>query len=528
MSKRALSTDSSNPPPENGRGGKRRDTEYLSDSVWARSRMDMQEMPDPLVADVLAVAGERPDAEALVWRDGRVTNTELAALFYRELDQLAQVEDGPIALLTKKTPRAVALTLACMATDRPVLLVSTDLGSNTISSLLEQARCRRVAEPTDAGVRWRVVESPCVAEAPALPSGTRLLLTTSGSSGVPKLVPIGTGAIDRFTRWAAARFLITADTTVFNYAPLNFDLCLLDIWATLRYGGRVALVDSHKAVDPRYLHDLLTATEPHVVQAVPMMFRILAASPGESYYSVRHVLLTGDHTPRPLREALPPLFPRATFHNVYGCTETNDSFLYSFDAETAARLDTLPLGRPLPGVRALVISGGRTLEGAGTGELWVSTPFQSSGYLQEEGPGGRFVTHTVAGANHRYFRTGDVVSRDDAGQLTLMGRTDFQVKVRGVRVNVEEVERVLLDHSDVAEAGVVALPDDEAGQRLHAAVRTSPGRLDALTIREHCAANLARPAIPSVIRIVHRPLPVTPTGKVHRNRLRQQLQKESL
>jgi len=448
-----------------------------------RPTSDMAD-PHTLGGAVLAHAARRPTAPALLWRDATVTYAELA-----EAARTADLPDGGgdtggVAVLrAEKSPRTIARILACLLAGRPALLLSTDLGEVTRELLTERVR---TAPP---------------------PDGTALLLTTSGSTGVPKLVPLGGGAVDRFTEWAVTAFGIEPGTRVLNYAPLNFDLCLLDIWATLRAGGTAVLVDPDRAVTPRYLLDLLAATEPEVVQAVPMFFRLLAeaAPEGTEFESPRHVLLTGDHAPPRVRAALPRLFPKAAYHNVYGCTETNDSFLHTADATEVAGREVLPLGRPLPGVRTRIEDG----------ELLVATPFQTSGYLHEDGPGERFADG--------WFRTGDLVSRGEDGALVLVGRTDFQVKVRGVRVNVEEVERVLLEHDGVAEAAVVALPDPEAGQRLHAVVHRHPGRLGGLELRKHCSERLTRAAVPSAFRITDEPLPLTSTGKVNRNRIKEDL-----
>ena len=101
------------------------------------------------------------------------------------------------------------------------------------------------------------------------------MLTTSGSTGLPKIVPLTVGAVDHFTDWAAAQFEIGPGTNVANYAPLNFDLCLLDIWTTLKHGGCVVMVDQDRATHGGYLADLLADNEVNVVQAVPMLYRLL-------------------------------------------------------------------------------------------------------------------------------------------------------------------------------------------------------------------------------------------------------------
>src|SRR5439155_21605488 len=135
----------------------------------------------------------------------------------------------------------------------------------------------------------------------------------------------------------------------------------------------------------------------------------------------------------------------------------------------------VPFGLPIAGVAAAVLDGdGGLLVGPGTGELLVRRPFQAAGYLDPRLDEGRFVPAPPGLPAGRYYRTGDLVRCDASGVLTLVGRADFQVKVRGVRVNTEEVEAVIGQHEEVLEAAVAAIPDRIAGYRLYALVRRTP------------------------------------------------------
>jgi acyl-coenzyme A synthetase/AMP-(fatty) acid ligase len=470
-------------------------------------------------------ASRRPDSVALVAGERRVTYRELAgmtAAARRRIARLGLHVDSPVGIHAAKSPETIALLTACLLAGRRFLVPSTELGTHTLGTLFERAGCIAVltATPLERHVHegWPPVTvvdcAPDRAVAQVVPGsrrGVSFMLTTSGSTGVPKIVPLGMSEVDRFTDWAIERFGIEPGTRVLNYAPLNFDLCLLDVWATLKAGGTVVLVAPEKATNGRYLSDLLHEHEVELVQSVPMFFRLVADAADRDFPAVRQVILTGDAMPARLLPALPQLFPNARVANVYGCTETNDSFLYDLpahiDEDTA-----LPIGRPLPGVDVLLVDGdGVAHQGPATGELLVHTPFQTEGYLGGPGQAEKFVRHQGI----RYFRTGDLVSRDADGTYTLMGRNDFQVKVRGTRVNLQEIEHVLLDHGRVLEAAVVGLPDDLAGQRVHAVIRCDEP-VSSLALREHCRLRLPRVAIPSAIHVVDSPLPTTSTGKVDR------------
>ncbi|MGV9787475.1 AMP-binding protein [Streptomyces sp. NPDC003435] len=490
-----------------------------------------RQVSELLAGDILAHARRTPDASALLWNGTVVTYADLAELGRRAADRIglsATPRNKPIGLRSRKSPESIAMVLACLAAGRTVFLPSPDLGHDALDRLSRQAGCPDLVTADDGaadGPERSARPGPATEPAPpaaAMPPDTSLLLSTSGSTGLPKLVPLGGAAVDRFTAWAGGAFGIGPGTRVLSHAPLNFDLTLLDIWTTLRQGGCVVLVDPERAADPHHLARLLHDTRPEVVQAVPLFFRLLTQAPKapDRVPGVRHVLLTGDHAPRPLRGTIARMFPDAVFHNVYGCTETNDSLMYSCTAEEAAERETLPLGQPLPGVHMSLREADAVLDGPGIGELAVSTPFQAHGYLGSEAADERFFQDGPEPGARHWFRTGDLVRRAPDGELTLVGRNDFQVKAAGVRVNVEEVERVILSHEQVLDAVVVAVPDTLAGTRLCALVRTRPeAALSGLKLLAHCSARLARPAVPTV-RLTRDPLPVGPTGKPDRARVR--------
>jgi acyl-coenzyme A synthetase/AMP-(fatty) acid ligase len=466
----------------------------------------------------------RPDETALVWHGQQTSYRELHEMATKAGAQLVGLDlgpDEPVGVLAEKSPSAVALVLACVLAGRRFLLPSPAFTERTLTTLFAHAGCRWTLVPDGDPL-------PVPPGRPPAPwavdrADVSFMLTTSGSTGLPKIVPLGQSGVDRFIAWAADAFGIGPGRTVLNYAPLNFDLCLLDVWTTLARGGRVVLVDPAHAANGHHLLDLLARHEVHVVQAVPMFYGLLlqavaARDAGRTFPSVEHVMFTGDAMPGRTLARLPGVFPSARLHNIYGCTETNDSFVHEVGRDTAGNAGPLPIGAPLPGVHTEIVGAdGEVLRGAGTGELYVSTPFQTAGYVNRADQDHRFAGHPHGWDERHYFRTGDLVRRDPAGQVFLVGRGDFQVKVRGVAINTAEVERVLLDHPDVREAAVVTRDDDLTGATLLCAVRRTPDSgLNSLTLRGHCAKRLPHAAIPSVLRIGDEPLPRTATGKVDR------------
>ncbi|CCK30439.1 Fatty acid-CoA ligase [Streptomyces davaonensis JCM 4913] len=493
-------------------------------------------MTQSFVTAFAARAAAAPSVPALIWENQAIGYGELYAMACRARAQVTAAAldtEGPVGLRVRKSPEAVALVLGCLMAGRSFLLPSHELPDIPLKELYHQAGCRQIFGTVDGpmidavvhpAAGWTGAAPQQEQPAPVDPDAIGFMLTTSGSTGVPKIVPISYGAVTRFAAWAAETFGITNGTRVLNYAPLNFDLCLLDVWSTLAYGGTVVMVDPDRGTSETYLRELVTGHGVQVVQGVPLLFQLLVeAAGGEPLDGPEHLVFAGESFPARLLDDLAPVFPEARWYNNYGCTETNNSFLHEVDRDGPVTAP-LPIGRPLPGVNWLLVDGdGRALTGPGQGELLVNTPFQTTGYLNSPNEE-KFGPHPDGDPGLLYYRSGDIATRHEDGSLSVLGRRDFLVKVRGFQVSTQSVEGILLDHPAVAEAAVVALPDPVAGHRLHAQLRlTEPGSVGVLTLRQYCAQRTVRAAVPAVFELVTTALPRTSTGKVDRTRIKQSL-----
>ncbi|MCL6291532.1 AMP-binding protein [Streptomyces sp. 43Y-GA-1] len=471
---------------------------------------------------------EQPDSTALVHAGHQVTYADLERLTRRATADLDGAGFGSVRALcvpAHKSPETIALLLAAWRQGINTLVPSPALGAAALSTLIAQAHgpLSATAVPGGGVTLSREEADPALADGfgVADPAESLLTLTTSGSTGVPKLVPVRTEAFDRFADWAGTAFGIDGGTTALSFSPLNFDLALLDVWTVLEAGGTVVLADAGASGDAGYLRDLAQRNEVTLVQGVPLLHRLLAAD-GARYPAVRTVVFTGEAvSEQGLRDTFAAC-PAARFHNVFGCTETNDSFIHDIDPD--AYTHPLPIGVPIDGTDAVLLiegpDGTEVLRGPGTGELLVHTPFQTCGYLEQARNANAFMPDP-RGGGAMFYRTGDLVHRDADGRCFLQGRTDFQVKVRGVRTNTLEVETVLGAHPDVVEAAVVALPCPEAGTRLHAeVVRRDGASLSTLGLRAYAAKHLPRHAVPSSVGLARTPLPKTPTGKPDRHSIK--------
>jgi non-ribosomal peptide synthetase component F len=213
-----------------------------------------------------------PDSPALLWWDAPVSYRELNDEALRARAELSGADLGvaPIGLRCAKSPDSIALILACLMDQRSFLLPAATLPEPTLEELFRRAGCARVLTVSGSSGRYSWVATPRadgtrrgrgaadrVQSFSPDPEAATFMLTTSGSTGVPKIVPLSEGAVDRFTDWAGERFELGPGRVVLNFSPLSFDLCLLDIWATLKHGGCVVLVETARATSGTYLRDLI-------------------------------------------------------------------------------------------------------------------------------------------------------------------------------------------------------------------------------------------------------------------------------
>jgi acyl-coenzyme A synthetase/AMP-(fatty) acid ligase len=449
------------------------------------------------------------------------------------LEAFSLPTEATVAVVGLKTVNTLATLLALGKQGHTPLVIAPSLGEDVKPTMYHTAKvyCELAAE-TDS-VRLSVNRLPSETSADvAIPAAnpddaSALMLTTSGSTGIPKVVRLSDRGINAFLDWSTDYFQLNRGRRVLSYAPLNFDLSLLEVWAPLAKGASVILAETNRATQPGYLRALVRHQKPDLIQAVPMFYTLLCpsqGSDGEKAGWVRHVVFTGDTTHQGIRERAAWMFPRATFHNLYGCTETNDTFVYSVDAPAIVLNEKLPLGKPIDQVAyRIVTEDGIELAGVGEGELHVSTPFMAHGYTDPEVTAQAF--YLATDGHHVFYRTGDQVARNELGQLTLLGRKDFIVKVRGVRTNLHDIEQTLAKMDTVKHAVVIPVKDDVAGVLLHAVVEPTEGqKLDGIALRLFCARHLPQTAIPKAFFLHPAPLPTTSTGKPDRRAIAEVIQ----
>src|SRR5439155_14010231 len=206
-------------------------------------------------------------------------------------------------------------------------------------------------------------------------------------------------------------------------------------------------------------------------------------------------------------------------YNLYGPTETNVCTYHRVDRWRLAGQDRLPIGRACANTEVFAVDDdGRRVGPGATGELIVRGPSVTPGYWGDPEKS-RKALLADGRLGERCYRTGDLVTQDESGEYLFLGRRDSQVKSRGYRVELGDVEAALYAHPAVVEAAVVATRDEDLGSRLRAFVALKPGEdVTPASLQAHCAGLVPRYMVPETIN-VRDSLPKTSTGKTDRARL---------
>jgi len=286
------------------------------------------------------------------------------------------------------------------------------------------------------------------------------LLFTSGSTGTPKGVLITHANVIHFIEWAMEYFGITESDRQSCHPPLHFDLSVFDIFGTLAAGAALYLVPPDLSLFPTRLADFIRSNQLTQWFSVPSLLTYMAnldAIRFGDFPDLKRLLWCGEVLPTPTLIHWMRRLPHVTFTNLYGPTEaTIASSYYTIPACPQKENDLIPIGTPCAGESLHVFdSEFRPVSPGVVGDLYIGGVGLSPGYWRNsEATSSAFISN----GSERLYRTGDLASRGLDGQVYFHGRSDSQVKTRGHRVELGEIEVALAASCVVQDSAVVAIP----------------------------------------------------------------------
>ncbi|WP_374117444.1 amino acid adenylation domain-containing protein [Streptomyces sp. RKAG293] len=434
-------------------------------------------------------AAATPDAVALIVGDSTLSYAELNARANRLAHALLQRGAGPDQVIALALPRSADLVvtlLAVLKTGAAYLPLDPDHPAARIEYVLKDARPALVLTTTRtdrlvaggssqrlvldaANVRALVADcsdsDPTDADraAPLRPADAAYVIYTSGSTGRPKGVVVPHAALLNFLEAMRQKVEIRPEERLLAVTTVAFDIAALELYHPLLSGAAVVLTPKESVAQPSAVLDLIARHGVTVLQGTPSLWQLLVAHNPESLRDLR-MLVGGEALPTALAEEMRELTGDLT--NLYGPTETT---IWSTAGDLAGGAGAAPIGRPIANTRTYVLDDELQLVAPGVvGELYIAGSGVARGYLGRSAlTAERFVADPYGlEPGGRMYRTGDLVRWNPDGELEFIGRADHQVKIRGFRIEPGEIEKVLTDHPDIAQAAVIVREDQPGDARL--------------------------------------------------------------
>lgn len=366
------------------------------------------------------------------------------------------------------------------------------------------------------------------------PDDPAYILYTSGSTGVPKGVPVTHRSVAQFIDWATAYFNFKSGDRISGHPPLHFDLSVFDIFGAFASGAELHLVPAFLNLSGPSMADFIRSSELTQWFSVPSALSYMA-----KFDTVRHgdfaklkrVLWCGEVLPTPTLRYWMERLPAVQFTNLYGPTETTIASSFYTVPYVPDQGESIPLGRACEGESLLVLDQTlRPVPEDTIGELYIGGAGLSPGYWRDDEKTRTAFVRGPIGPNGsaRIYKTGDLARVGRDGLIYFAGRADSQIKSRGFRIELGEVEAALNRIEELKESAVVAIPtnDFEGAQICCAFAPLDGANVSIVTVREALRTTLPHYMLPGRWLSMDR-LPKTANAKIDRTLLKELFQRKA-
>ncbi|MBK3473625.1 non-ribosomal peptide synthetase [Pseudomonas carnis] len=471
------------------------------------------------------------DATALVWQDGSLTFAQLHTQANRLAHYLRDKGVGPdvcVAIAAERSPQLLIGLLAIIKAGGAYVPLDPDYPAERLAYMLKDSGVQLLLTQTALLPQLPSAEGVCViamdslhldswpTQAPGLHlHGDNLayVIYTSGSTGQPKGVGNTHGALAERLQWMQATYQLNETDVLMQKAPISFDVSVWECFWPLITGCRLVLAGPGEHRDPHRIAQLVQEHGVTTLHFVPPLLQLFIDEPlVAECTSLRRLFSGGEALPAELRNRVLARLPAVQLHNRYGPTETAINVTHWQCA--ASDGERSPIGRPLGNVICRVLDEQLNPLPAGVpGELCIGGIGLARGYLGRAGlTAERFVADPLGAAGARLYRTGDRARWNADGLLEYLGRLDQQVKLRGFRVEPEEIEALLLALGGIAQAVVLVRDAQLIGYY------TADTELDEQRVKTALAAELPEYMVPALLMRLDA-MPLSPSGKLDRRAL---------
>lgn len=362
------------------------------------------------------------------------------------------------------------------------------------------------------------------------------VIYTSGSTGTPKGIMHTHHSCLAYSRWAAAEYQLDEKDRLGNHSPLHFDISIFDWFAGVVAGSCTVIIPDEYTKFPASYSQLIDDAKLTVLFTVPfalIQLSLRGALEERDLSSLRWIIFGGEPFPmKHLRELMAQL-PWVVFDNMYGPAEVNGCTHFSLD-KVSAEMQSIPIGPINQISQHLIVNSEDEIVGhSEQGELLVRTSSMMQGYWGRKDLNSNAFyiknPNQKCGTSyqHRFYRTGDLVSEDVDGNIWFIGRKDRQVKVRGYRVELDEIEAALVSYPEIEEAAVFAIKTTDGTTQILASFTVRAQHEIVLKdINRYLKGKLPQYALPSSIQS-RNDFPRTTSGKIDRNALTKEVSNDA-
>ncbi|MBT9588631.1 amino acid adenylation domain-containing protein [bacterium] len=506
--------------------------------------------PERCIHELFEEQVERtPEAIAVVFAEQRLTYRELNQGANQVARHLRAAGVGPedlVGILLERSAQLVVAILGVLKAGGAYVPLDPKYPRDRLAFMLQDARAgvlltqhslasSAAAQTVFLDTDWPAISRQAVENLETVTTSHNLavVIYTSGSTGQPKGVMLTHANLAHFVQAMRVTLGIAPEDVYLHTGSITYALSIRQLMVPLCHGARLIMASSAQISEPLSLFSLVKQQGVTRMDFVPSYWRScnlalegLPAAEREALLDnqLRHIVCVGE----PLLSDIPRKWARDFRHpaqltNIFGQTETTGLVAaYPIpDAHYECRVHVLPVGRPTANTRVYVLDSKMHPVAPGCpGEVFVCNPSVARGYLNRpDMTAEKFVESPLpVEPGERLYRTGDQARHRWDGALELLGRQDQQVKVRGMRVDLGEIEGTILSHPAISQCAVKAY--EEAGLRLAAfyVARGSQKQVSEEALREFLRGQLADSMIPSVFLQVDA-MPLTPTGKIDRQAL---------
>ncbi|MFJ9528252.1 amino acid adenylation domain-containing protein [Streptomyces cyaneofuscatus] len=509
--------------------------------VLAAATGESRPLPEATLPDLLAERyAQEVSVPALIDGDSDLSYGEFDRRVGRLTSLLRDLGVGPEVRVAVALPRSADLVVALHAVQRAggaYLPVDPDHPQDRVTHMLTDAAPHllltltglRDRLPVPDGLTALALDAPDVraAQEAATPAGAHpalrgdhaaYVLYTSGSTGRPKAVVVTHRALVNRLRWMAGHFPFGPEDRVLQKTPAGFDVSVWEFFLPMLTGSTLVVLPDGLHRDPAEVASAVIRHGVTTVHFVPSMLAAFAAEPrAADCTALRRIIASGEALTTALATSVRTVLPATSLHNLYGPTEAAID-VTSWEAVPGEPGGGVPIGRPVHNTGTYVLDAWlRPAPDGVTGELYLSGPQLARGYHGRPAlTADRFVAHPFGSPGERLYRTGDLVQRREDGALVYVGRTDGQIKLRGLRVELGEIEAVIAEDPQVAASAVLLREDTPGRPVLTGYLVPAPGASpDTAEITESIARRLPDHMVPTAL-ITLDALPLTASGKLDR------------